>query len=142
MTMGENFFDSELRIRAFDPYLRVGGDGALIPEPPAMALEAQNLIAVLANAIRVDVLTSLASDAKCVGDIANGLNLDLSTVSHALRKLRESGLVERHTVDRRQIYRVSRHVRRTQRGQVVELEINADALQVTLKVGQCPNQQA
>jgi DNA-binding transcriptional ArsR family regulator len=91
------------------------------------------LLSVLSNPIRVEVLVQLAWSEKCVADIAADLQLDQSTISHALRKLLDVELVERQVIKKNRIYKLSRLVRVTTLNEDVQLDVITDALHLTFK---------
>ena len=66
-----------------------------------------DLLSVLANPIRRQIMAILARAEKCVMEIARELQIGPSTVSHYLRLLSEKNLVQRTPVQKKRIYRLS-----------------------------------
>jgi DNA-binding transcriptional ArsR family regulator len=91
------------------------------------------LLSVLSNPIRVEVLIHLAWSEKCVADIATDMQLDQSTISHALRKLLDVELVERQVIKKNRVYKLSRLVRVTTLNEGVQLDVITDALHLAFK---------
>jgi DNA-binding transcriptional ArsR family regulator len=96
---------------------------------------ARNLkvLSVLANPIRVEVLMLLAFSEKCVADIAAVLQLDQSTVSHALRKLLDVGLVEREISKKNHIYKLSEAVEAEIIDGMIRLEVTTDSVRISFQ---------
>lgn len=59
----------------------------------ANACEAEAVLKQLANSKRLLILCSLLSGEKCVGDLANMVDLSQSALSQHLAKMRDAGLV-------------------------------------------------
>lgn len=79
-----------------------------LPEEAAVERAVASFSA-LGNRTRLLILHCLSeSDELCVCDIANALQMNLSTVSHQLRVLRSAGLVRFRTEGRMSFYRLSR----------------------------------
>ena len=92
-----------------------------------------DLLSVLSNEIRLEVLTHLTGAAKRVGDIARELELAQSTVSHALSKLSKIGLVDHETIHKEHVYCVTSAVRANHKDRDV-IEIATDAVTILLRV--------
>lgn len=80
-------------------------------------------MALLSNRIRVEILAALAGREKCVSEIADELQVDPSTVSHALRLLGNRGLVGRTVVRKRHFYRLTKAVTALLHGPLVRLDV-------------------
>lgn len=93
---------------------------------PARASTA-DLLSILSNPIRLEILASIAKAEKCVSDIAQELELDASTVSHSLSLLRKSHLVQHTPLDKRHIYRLSNAVEASVDGFIVRFVVTTDA---------------
>ncbi len=93
---------------------------------PARASTAE-LLSVLSNPIRLEILASIAKAEKCVSDIAQELQLDASTVSHSLSLLRENHLVQHTPVDKQRFYRLSNAVEASVDGSIVHFVVTTDA---------------
>lgn len=93
---------------------------------PARASTA-DLLSVLANPIRLEILAAIAKAEKSVSDIAQELQLDASTVSHSLSLLSEKHLVQHTPVAKRHIYRLSNAVEASVDGPIVRFVVTTDA---------------
>ena len=90
-------------------------------------------LSVLSNEIRLEVLISLSKAEKCVTDVAMELELDPSTISHALQSLRQVGLVEREVNKKRHIYRTSAAVQVRHTENDVHVHVSTAGCEVILK---------
>ncbi len=86
-----------------------------------------DVMALLSNRIRVEILATLAGTAKCVSEIADELEIDASTVSHSLQLLAKMGLVEHKVVNKRHFYRLTGAVTALLDGSVVRLAVSTDS---------------
>ncbi len=86
--------------------------------------ETVELLSALSNLIRLEVLTSLGRAEKSVHEIAKELELDESTISHALQRLRSAKLVDHSEAQKRRIYRLSEAVTARADMQVVTLDFS------------------
>jgi len=102
------------------------------PDEPVSAAVVE-LMSVLSNEIRIEVLTSLAKAEKCVTDIADELKLDESTVSHALKRLRNVDLVEHQVVLKNHIYRLTKMVETKIDGDALLIHIRTASLNISIK---------
>ena len=93
---------------------------------PARASTA-DLLSVLSNPIRLEILAAIAKAEKSVSDIAQELQLDASTVSHSLSLLSEKHLVQHTPVAKRRIYRLSNAVEASVDGPIVHFVVTTDA---------------
>ncbi len=93
---------------------------------PARASTA-DLLSVLSNPIRLEILATIAKAEKCVSDIAQELQLDASTISHSLSLLSEKHLVQHTPVDKRRFYRLSNAVEALVDGDIVRFVVTTDA---------------
>ncbi len=85
----------------------VNGLRECLPEEAEVA-RAEELFAALGNRTRLLILYCLSqADELCVCDIANALEMNLSTVSHQLRHLRLVGLVTFRSEGRMAFYRLA-----------------------------------
>lgn len=104
------------------------------PRTPNLSMATNTkVLAVLSNEIRLEVLMHLTRSEKCVADIALELQLDQSTVSHALRKLADIGLVTHEIVKRQHIYTVTNAVKADFDGDAVQIEIIMPGISLTLR---------
>jgi DNA-binding transcriptional ArsR family regulator len=92
------------------------GPGLNVPTPAL-------ILGLLANEIRIEVLTALGKGQKSVGMVAQELGLDPSTISHALKALRKAGLVTHTVVKKQHIYRLTERVRTTFHDSGAQIEI-------------------
>jgi len=92
-----------------------------------------NLLSVLSNEIRVEVLTQLARSGQNVSEIAAELQLDPSTVSHALQKLQGANLVELAIHKKEHFYRLSSAVNARVDGAFIQIEVITDTVKVSIK---------
>ncbi|MCI0631828.1 MAG: ArsR family transcriptional regulator [Phycisphaerales bacterium] len=90
------------------------------------------LLTALSNEIRIDVLVNLARAQKCVKDIAAELQLERSTVSHALLRLQAVKLVDHERVLKRHIYHLTDSVKPLFDGNAVHLEVKTNTVTVSL----------
>ncbi len=65
-----------------------------------------SLIAVLAGQIRIEILRELAGGPMCVTDLAESLQLDVSSVSHHLVILKKAGFVTVQRINNSRMYAV------------------------------------
>ncbi len=93
---------------------------------PARASTA-DLLSVLSNPIRLEILAAIAKAEKCVSDIAQELQLDASTVSHSLSLLSKKHLVQHTPVDKQRFYRLSNAVEASVHGPIVRFVVTTDA---------------
>ena len=78
-----------------------------LPDADSVA-RAETFFAALGNRTRLLILHCLAgADELCVCDIANALEMKLSTLSHQLRHLRELGLVTFRSEGKMAFYRLN-----------------------------------
>ena len=66
-----------------------------------------DILSVLSNPIRLEILASIAKAEKCVSEIADALELDASSVSHSLGLLSDKDLVKHTPLKKQRIYRLS-----------------------------------
>ncbi len=85
------------------------------------------LLSVLSNPIRLEILATIAKAEKCVSDIAQELQLDASTVSHSLSLLSKKHLVQHTPVDKLRFYRLSNSVDASVYGPIVRFVVTTDA---------------
>lgn len=86
-----------------------------------------DLLSVLSNPIRLEILAAIAKAQKSVSEIAEELQLDASTVSHSLSLLSEKHLVQHTPVAKRRIYRLSNAVEASVDGPIVRFVVTTDA---------------
>lgn len=86
-----------------------------------------DLLSVLANPIRLEILAAIAKAEKSVSDIAQELQLDASTVSHSLSLLSKKHLVQHTPVNKQHIYRLSNAVEASVEGSIVRFVVTTDA---------------
>lgn len=86
-----------------------------------------DLLSVLSNPIRLEILATIAKAEKSVSDIAQELQLDASTISHSLSLLSEKHLVQHTPVAKRRIYRLSKAVEASVDGSIVRFVVTTDA---------------
>lgn len=65
------------------------------------------LLAAFASQIRIEILCKLADAHQSVSELAESLDLDVSSVSHHLGLLRERGFVTAKRVQRMRVYRLA-----------------------------------
>lgn len=82
------------------------GEGVLSPRECAVVLKA------LADETRLRILESLLADEKCVSDLVRELGCPQPHISHHLRILRESGVVEGLRDGKQVCYRISPIIQR------------------------------
>ena len=86
-----------------------------------------DLLSVLSNPIRLEILATIAKAEKSVSDIAQELQLDASTVSHSLSLLSKKHLVQHTPMEKRHIYRLSNAVEASVDGFIVRFVVTTDA---------------
>jgi len=101
-------------------------------------LQPTELLSILTNEIRIEILVSLSSKRKSVGDIASELQLDPSAVSHALQTLRRAGLVDRDVIKKQHIYRTNDAVRLSRADRAIVLHIMTARCEVKLQTPRGP----
>jgi len=93
------------RLPQIDDHGRVRDLRADLPTDEATA-EAVQVFLALSNPLRLRLLHALAHEECCVGDLAHGLGLSMSAVSHQLAILRHLRLVAAREEGRKSYYRV------------------------------------
>lgn len=93
---------------------------------PAGASTAE-LLSVLGNPIRLEILAAIAKAEKSVSDIAQELQLDASTVSHSLSLLSKKHLVQHTPVNKHHFYRLSNAVEASVEGSIVRFVVTTNA---------------
>lgn len=91
------------------------------------------MLSTLSNEVRLEILSVLATE-KHVNEIADELELDHATVSHALRRLLTANLVQFEVQGRKRLYRLSSHVRTLVTASGVGIQISMETMAVTLDV--------
>ena len=86
-----------------------------------------DLLSVLGNPIRLEILAAIAKAEKSVSDIAQELQLDASTVSHSLSLLSKKHLVQHTPVNKQHIYRLSNAVEASVEGSIVRFVVTTNA---------------
>lgn len=71
------------------------------------ALEAAELFSQLSSPARIRLLSMLAADDLCVGELSEALGMSQPSVSHHLRLLRQSGVVKYRKYGKHVIYYIS-----------------------------------
>lgn len=71
---------------------------------------AQTILSML-NGTALEVIVALADAQKAVSTLADELELDISTISHTLQRLRTQALVKCEPCRQRRLYRLSRNIR-------------------------------
>ncbi|MDY6776782.1 MAG: metalloregulator ArsR/SmtB family transcription factor [Candidatus Nanohaloarchaea archaeon] len=67
---------------------------------------AADMFSILGNETRVNILLLLADDEYCVHDIADELDMELSNISHHLRRMRDTGIAQARKDGRHKYYSV------------------------------------
>lgn len=67
---------------------------------------AAEMFAILANETRINTLRLLAEEEQCVHDIADELDMEISNISHHLRRMKDTGVVKARKDGRHKYYRV------------------------------------
>jgi DNA-binding transcriptional ArsR family regulator len=80
-----------------------------------------SLLKVLADETRLGVVRQLMAGAKHVGEINAVLGIDQSLLSHHLKVLRDSGIVEARRDGKAVLYRLSPHVESRRSGRALDL---------------------
>jgi ArsR family transcriptional regulator, nickel/cobalt-responsive transcriptional repressor len=83
--------------------------------------ECAQVLRILGDPTRLDVIRSLLQGPRRVGEINDLLNVEQSLLSHHLRVLREAGLVESRRNGKAVLYRLSPALESRRRGRVLEL---------------------
>lgn len=68
---------------------------------------AAEMFAILANETRINILRLLAEEEQCVHDIADALDMEISNISHHLRRMKDAGVVTARKEGRHKYYRVT-----------------------------------
>lgn len=68
--------------------------------------EAEETLKALADTTRIEILLTIGEDEKCVHDIAEAADQNLSNISHHLRRLRDKKLVDYRREGRHKFYRI------------------------------------
>lgn len=92
-----------------------------------------SLMAVLANTTRMEVLFALARSSQSVTSLAEELELDAFTISHALRALRELGIASHQPRKKYRIYFLTDKVDIAVHGSVIRLRIGHASGAVTIE---------
>ncbi len=80
-----------------------------------------DLLKVLADETRLDVVRQLMLGPRHVGELNESLGLEQSLLSHHLRVLKESGIVEAQRDGKAVLYRLAPQVEARRKGQVIDL---------------------
>ncbi len=95
---------------------------------------AQTILSML-NGTALEVIVALADAQKTVSTLADELELDISTISHTLQRLRTQSLVKCETCRQRRLYCLSRHIRVQAAGASVLMMLKAqDASVVSIEL--------
>lgn len=80
----------------------------------------ERVLLTLGGSTRLEILQALAREPQSVSVLADTLELDVSSISHNLQRLRDSGLVTATVNRRHHVYQLSTMVTsRVSRGQIV-----------------------
>ena len=97
-----------------------------------------DLLGVVRSPVRLEILTRLAKSPKDVSSLSKEMNLEVQAVSHHLRPLLKTGLVEFKQVKQKHVYRLSERVTTFARGEKVQLQIatsDGNELELRLLLG-------
>jgi len=64
----------------------------------------------LANPSRIDIVSSLEKKPKSVGELSKELDIEQSSLSHALKELKECNIVQVEQKGKQRIYKLSRTI--------------------------------
>ncbi len=93
------------------------------------------LLGHLGHEIRLEIVCSLAESPKDVSTLANCLELDVTTISHHLRRLWECGMVRVEVFKQRHVYWLGNHLDVTSGHGVVRMSsVSGDGGQVTIRL--------
>ncbi len=82
-----------------------------------------DLLDVVRSPVRLEILARLAESPKDVSSLSKEMNLEIQAVSHHLRPLLKTGLVEFEQVKQNHVYRLSERVTTFARGEKLHLQI-------------------
>lgn len=71
--------------------------------------ETEEMFKVLGNSTRLKILLKLREEEKCVHEIAESINEEISNISHHLRRLRDKKLVNYRKEGRHKYYQIKDH---------------------------------
>lgn len=95
---------------------------------------AQTILSML-NGTALEVIVALADAQKTVSTLADELELDISTISHTLQRLRKQSLVKCEPCRQRRLYRLSKNIRVQAAGASVLMILKAqDASVVSIEL--------
>lgn len=95
---------------------------------------AQTILSML-NGTALEVIVALADAQKTVSTLADELELDISTISHTLQRLRKQALVTCEPCRQRRLYRLSSNIRVQAVGASVLIRLEAqDASVVSIEL--------
>lgn len=104
------------------------------PREPGASRLISELCMVFASEIRLEVLAQLASSEQSVTELIETLQVDQPTVSHALRKLKDYGLVTDRREGQRHYYRLTESTHATHHKAGFTIEIVHKHTKVELSV--------
>jgi DNA-binding transcriptional ArsR family regulator len=117
------------------PVMMMSKQSGMVEVKPALQSNVR-IMRILCNDTRIEILTCLGRAERSVGGIATQLELDLPTVSRALKKLRKAGLVCHRVVKKQHIYRLCDHVSVTINDWSVSIEVLTDNGRVAIETRQ------
>ena len=97
-----------------------------------------DLLDVVRSPVRLEIITRLAESAKDVSSLSKEMHLEIQAVSHHLRPLLKTGLVEFKHVKQKHVYRLSERVTTFARGEKLHLQIatsDGNELELRLLLG-------
>ncbi len=97
-----------------------------------------DLLDIVRSPVRLEIITRLAKSAKDVSSLSKEMNLEIQAVSHHLRPLLKTGLVEFKQVKQKHVYRLSERVTTFARGEELHLQIatsDGNELELRLLLG-------
>ncbi|MCH8342425.1 MAG: winged helix-turn-helix transcriptional regulator [Planctomycetes bacterium] len=112
-----------------------GRQGAAVSARASPCRSVFELLGHLGHEIRLEIVCSLAESPKDVSTLANCLELDVTTISHHLRRLWECGLVQVEAFKQRHVYRLGDRLDVTSGHGVLHLSsVSGDGGQVTIQL--------
>ena len=97
-----------------------------------------DLLDVVRSPVRLEILMRLAKSPKDVSSLSKEMNLEIQAVSHHLRPLLKTGLVEFEQVKQKHLYRLSERVTTFARGEKLHLQLatsDGNELELRLLLG-------
>lgn len=96
--------------------------------------DAMKLLLSLQNRLRMELLAHLANAERSVAELAESVELDASSVSHALARLRAHKLVQHRADKQRHFYSLTKNVRATVNDDETVIRVSRGKVEITIRI--------